>query len=87
MADKKELTDEELENVAGGYYSGSTYNELGVPFSTNYQVGTNHPLVTTILNYCWMSGNHYCCDCLMCKKIGAVRYCGYRSQENDPAKS
>lgn len=86
MKNKNELTNEQLEKISGGLYSSKTYDDLGVKYSSTYQKGSNHPLITTMWNYCWMSGNQYCEDCGMETRIGPTRYCGYRSDENDPAK-
>ena len=88
----RELSDEELENVAGGScYSGSTFADLGIEPQNEYgakQESYYHPLITTIGNYCSMHQGFWatCGDCPHHHTIGPTVYCRTRSEEVDPEK-
>lgn len=87
LASKKgncELSDEELENVAGGTcYSGDTYAELGIT-PTCWQSNSNNPVIVTAGNSCRLS-KRTCAPCVYSSwRNNASLYCRLRSKQNDP---
>ena len=85
IENSKELNDEQLEKVAGGKYSSWTYEKLGIGVFEP-QKKWYHPLITTGINWCSLSGNRYCPDCGEWAGYGATMYCEKRSLEYDPVK-
>ena len=90
MENKKndELSEKELSDVAGGTsYSSDTYDRLGVEYDRRYQVGSNHPVITTIGNSCWYSQGGSCSSCHAYHSYTIFTgYCGVRSKEHDEHK-
>lgn len=87
------VSDEELDNVAGGScYSKSTYDSLGISVDGIHgQKGSYHPLITTIGNSCKLHSNFDGSACHGCtwvnKPSGTMTYyCEARSQEHDPGR-
>ena len=82
----KELSDEELENVAGGTcYSKCTYADLGI--TPDYpQRPEYHPVITTAGNMCSSHNKRgFWEDCTTCSHhhtISPTIYCKIRSEEN-----
>lgn len=89
----EKLSDEELEDVAGGSfsyngkrYSDDTYSELGL--GVNIELGNTldcHPLIVTWGNSC-MYGDSNCRTCIWSSASGITLYCTKRSWEHDPLK-
>ena len=85
------ISEEELENVAGGScYSSDTFASLGFDPSLFYgQQSHYHPLITTIGNSCKLKeGGSTCLSCrhLFKPSDSATCYCNARSKECDPGK-
>ena len=85
------VSDEELENVAGGScYSSETFESLGLEPCYRYPLNKNyHPLITTYGNSCKLiDGAETCSYCWwLSKEAGNMAsYCRCRSKECDPAK-
>lgn len=80
------VSDEELENVAGGTcYSSGTYEELGIePADTCGILPWHHPVITTLLNHCGLDCHSTCSACDFHHTIGPTVYCTKRSKEFDP---
>lgn len=85
----KELSDEELDNVAGGCtsHSSETYASLGMQPAYNFKQRENyHPVIVTLINHCSLSTYYKDCgSCYYCEGRGWTYYCRARSEEYDPA--
>ena len=86
----RELSDDELENVTGGYcYSGLSYAELGIT-PEGSQLPGYHPIIVSSDDLCPLhtskNTDHFpeCSECGHCHLIDGHYYCSMRSMEYNP---